>query len=203
MLPAHACDPKRIQRPAPLPSMLSRNVFVGIPPRPSCRNLEEMMAERGVVVDHSTLYRWVIHLVPLRDRAFRRHKRHVERRWRIDETCIKIRGQWKYLHWAVDTENQIIDNSGVNMAALATLKAGKPEGESITIRQSNYLNNLVEQDHRNIKHRICLMQGFKLFCRVQTIMAGIELIHMIRKRQYQHPAGDGSSPSKQFYLLAA
>ncbi|VTR53359.1 Transposase IS66 family [Serratia fonticola] len=69
----------------------------------SLRNLEEMMAERGVIVDHSTLHRWVIRLVPLLDKAFRRHKRTVGRRWRMDETDIKIKGQWKYLYRAVDT----------------------------------------------------------------------------------------------------
>ncbi len=59
----------------------------------SLRNLEEMMAERGIVVDHSTLHRWVIRLVPLLDKAFRRHKRTVGRRWRMDETYIKVKGQ--------------------------------------------------------------------------------------------------------------
>ncbi len=54
----------------------------------SLRNLEEMMAERGIVVDHSTLHRWVISLVPLLDKAFRRHKRAVGYRWRMDETYI-------------------------------------------------------------------------------------------------------------------
>jgi len=61
----------------------------------------------------------------------------------------------------------------------------------------------VEQDHRNIKRRIKLMTGFKSFRRAQTILAGIELIHMLRKGQYQYPDGDGLSPAAQFYLLAA
>ncbi|HBR0915108.1 TPA: IS6 family transposase [Klebsiella pneumoniae] len=68
----------------------------------SLRNLEEMMTERGIVVDHSTLHRWVIRLVPLLDEVFRRHKRTVGRRWRMDETYIRIKGQWKYLYRAVD-----------------------------------------------------------------------------------------------------
>ena len=75
----------------------------------SLRNLEEMMTERGIVVDHSTLHRWVIHLVPLLDEVFRRHKRTVGRRWRMDETYIRIKGQWKYLYRAVDTDGQSID----------------------------------------------------------------------------------------------
>lgn len=200
----------------------------------SLRNLEEMMAERGVIVDHSTLHRWVIRLVPLLDKAFRRHKRPVGRRWLMDETYIKIKGQWKYLYRAVDTAGQTIDflltakrdaaaqrffrkairhhgepeavtidKSGANTAALTTLNAGKPDEETITIRQSKYLNNPVEQDHRNIKRRTRPMLGFKSSRHAQTILAGIELIYMIRKGQLRHPAGDGLSRAEQFYLLAA
>ncbi|WP_414057636.1 IS6 family transposase [Pantoea dispersa] len=201
----------------------------------SMRNIEEMMAERGVIVDHSTLHRWVIRLVPLLDKAFRRHKRAVGRRWRMDETYIRVRGQWKYLYRAVDTSGQTIDflltarrdaaaalrffrkavrhhgepevvtidKSGANTAALATLNAGKPDEETITLRQSKYLNNLIEQDHRNIKRRIHQMLGFKSFRRAQTILVGIELIHMIRKGQFHHSASGGLSPAAQFYLLAA
>ncbi len=96
-----------------------------------------------------------------------------------------------------------IDKSGANTAALTTLNAGKSADENIMVRQKKYLNNLVEQDHRNIKRRIKLMTGFKSFRRAQAILAGIELVHMIRKGQYQHPDGDGLSPAEQFYLLAA
>lgn len=94
-------------------------------------------------------------------------------------------------------------NSGANTAALATLNAGKSADECITVRQSKYLNNRVEQDHRNIKRRIKLMTGFKSFRRAQTILAGIELAHMIRKGQYQNPSGDGLSPAEPFYLMTA
>ncbi|WP_274851781.1 IS6 family transposase [Serratia marcescens] len=201
----------------------------------SLRNLEEMMAERGIIVDHSTLHRRVIRLVPLLNKAFRRHKRSVGRGWRMDETYIKVKGQWKYLYRAVDTAGQTIDflltakrdapaalrsfrkairqhaepevvtidKSGAYTAALATLNAGKPDEKNIIIRQSKYLNNRVEQDHRNIKRRTRPMLGFKSFRRAQTILAGIELTHMIRKGQLQHSAGNGLSSAGQFYLLTA
>ena len=201
----------------------------------SLRNLEEIMAERGVIVDHATLHRWVIRVVPLLDKVFRRYKRRPGNRWRMDETYIRVKGQWKYLYRAVDTDGQTIDflltakrdaaaalrffrkavrNNGepavvtidkscANTAALTTLNAVREEEERLTIRQSKYLNNLVEQDHRNIKRRIKLMTGFKSFRRAQTILAGIELIHMLRKGQLEHPAGGDLSPAEQFYLLAA
>ncbi len=75
----------------------------------SQRNLEEMMVERGIFVDHATLHCWVIRLVPLLDKAFRRYNRTVGRQWRMEETYIKIKGQWKYLYRVVDTAGQTID----------------------------------------------------------------------------------------------
>uniref|UniRef100_A0A077NI75 Transposase n=1 Tax=Xenorhabdus bovienii str. feltiae Moldova TaxID=1398200 RepID=A0A077NI75_XENBV len=67
-----------------------------------------MMAERGITVDHSTLYRWVIR-TPLLGKAFHRHKRPVGRRWRMDETDIKIKGQWRYLYRAVDSDGNTVE----------------------------------------------------------------------------------------------
>ena len=63
----------------------------------SLRDLEEMMAERGFEVDHSSVHRWVIKLVPLFEKAFRKRKRPVGGSWRMDETYVKVRGQLKYL----------------------------------------------------------------------------------------------------------
>ncbi len=57
----------------------------------SLRNLEEMMAERAIGVDHSTVHRWVIKLVPLFEKTFRKHKRPVGKSWRMDETYIKVK----------------------------------------------------------------------------------------------------------------
>ena len=74
------------------------------------RNLEEMLAERGVDVDHSSVYRWVQKFTPQLEAAFRKgKKRPVGTNWRMDETYIKIKGQWKSLYRAVDKEGQTID----------------------------------------------------------------------------------------------
>ncbi len=76
----------------------------------SYRDLEEMMLERGINVDHSTINRWVIHYSPLLENEFRKnHKRKVGGSWRMDETYIKIKGTWHYLYRAVDKEGGTID----------------------------------------------------------------------------------------------
>ena len=83
------------------------------------------------------------------------------------------------------------------------LNADKTDEESITVRQNKYLNNLVEQDHRNIKRRMRPMPGFKSFRRARCLLAGIERVNMVRKGQLHYPAGEGLSSAEQFYLLAA
>src|SRR6185295_5710052 len=75
----------------------------------SLRNLEEMMAERGVQVDHATVHRWAQKILPVLAKAFRRRKRPVGRRWRMDETYIPVGGQWKYLYRAVDRLGHAVD----------------------------------------------------------------------------------------------
>lgn len=76
----------------------------------SYRNIEEMMLERGIHVDHSTINRWVIHYSPLLENEFRKtYKRKTGSSWRMDETYIKIKGVWHYLYRAVDKEGDTID----------------------------------------------------------------------------------------------
>lgn len=198
----------------------------------SLRNLEEMMAERGFQVDHSSVHRWVIKLVPLFEKAFRKHKRPVGRRWRMDEAYVKVGGEWKYLYRAVDKAGntvdfllrahrdnaaprryfeKAIDRNGtpetVTMdksgANLAALQAINAERETpIKVRQVKYLNNIVEQDHRAIKRRNRPMMGFKDFRCARIILSGIETMHMIRKGQMK---GSGATPTiaDQFYSLVA
>lgn len=76
----------------------------------SYRDLEEMMLERGIQVDHSTINRWVIHYAPLLEEEFRKKfKRQTGISWRMDETYIKVKGKWNYLYRAVDKDGDTVD----------------------------------------------------------------------------------------------
>src|ERR1700694_34082 len=72
----------------------------------SYRNLEEMMRERGLQVDHSTIYRWVQNYAPELERRCRPHVKGTKDSWRVDETCIKVKKQWVYLYRAVDAASE-------------------------------------------------------------------------------------------------
>jgi putative transposase len=191
-----------------------------------------MMAERGVCVDHATVHRWAIKILPILAAVFRRHKRPVGSSWRMDETYIKVGGEWKYLYRAVDRaghtidfllrahrdcaaarrfferaielhgvpEKITIDKSGANTATMEGLRADS--GADIELRQSKYLNNIVEQDHRAIKRIVRPMLGFKSFRCASILIAGIEIMHMIKKGQLDCSEGQASSAAEKFYSLA-
>ena len=75
----------------------------------SYRHVEELLEERGVPIDHATIQRWVVKYSPQLEEAFHRRKRPVWVSWRMDETYIKVKGQWYYLYRAVDKTGQTID----------------------------------------------------------------------------------------------
>ena len=75
----------------------------------SYRDLEELLAERGVEVDHVTLYRWVQRFTPLLIDAARPCRHAVGDRWFVDETYVKVAGVWRYVYRAVDQDGRILD----------------------------------------------------------------------------------------------
>ena len=75
----------------------------------SLRNLEEMMAERGISVDHATIHRWVVRYSPELLRRFNARKRAVTGKWHADETYIKVRGRWMYLYRAIDSNGDTVE----------------------------------------------------------------------------------------------
>jgi putative transposase len=199
----------------------------------SYRQLEEMMGERGVAVDHSTLNRWVIKYAPEFEKVFRRRQRPVGRSWRLDETYVKIKGKSAYLYRAVDKEGHTvdflltptrdrdaaeaflrkairtqglpekitIDQSGSNTAAI--MHYNTTHKTAIVIRHCKYLNNIVEQDHRAVKRLTRPMLGFKSFWAARCTLAGIEVMHAIRKGQMATTGAMTQTPAEQFYALAA
>src|SRR4051812_47520398 len=74
----------------------------------SYRDLEAMLADRGVAVDHTTMYRWVQRFAPELEKRMRRHLRPCRGPWHVDETYIRVNGQWRYLYRAVDGTGQTI-----------------------------------------------------------------------------------------------
>ena len=73
------------------------------------RDLEEIMAERGLSVDHVTIWRWVQRYAPVLNQRIRREVRRPNRSWRVDETYVKVGGQWAYLYRAVDSAGETIE----------------------------------------------------------------------------------------------
>ena len=165
----------------------------------SLRDLEEMMAERGIVVDHATIGRWVIRYSPELLERFNRCKRPVSRNWHVDETYIKVRGRWMYLYRAIDSNGDTVEfwfserrnrTAAKRFLSKALKRHGRPERividgsqttreanlacdmenrlqdrsrrklKPIRMRQSAYLNNRIEQDHRAVKRRVRPMLGF-------------------------------------------
>jgi putative transposase len=200
----------------------------------SYRNLEEMMEERGVQVDHSNIYRWVQKFTPHLEVAFRNgKKRPVGSGWRMDETYIQVKGEWKYFYRAVARNGQTIDflltahrdkKAALRFFKKAVRHHGLPNkitidksgantaaiealveetGHKVEIRQNRYLNNLVEQDHRAIKRIVRSMLGFKSFRSTSITLHGIELMHMIKKGQMTADNSQNLSAAGQFYSLAA
>src|SRR6266702_2879959 len=200
----------------------------------SYRHVEELLEERGVPIDHATIQRWVVQDSPLLAEAFHRRKRPVWVSWRMDETSIKVQGQWYSLSRAVEktghtidfllTEHRdepaakrfltkairrhgvpekiTIDGSAANEAAIKSYN--EEHGTAIAIRQIKYLNNIVEQDHRGVKRITRPMLGFKAFDAAQSTLVGIELMHMIKKRQLVVEEGnEGRTAAEHFYALAA
>jgi putative transposase len=190
-----------------------------------------MMAERGVFVDHSTLHCWSVKVLLVLAAVCRRRKVPVGKSWRLDKTYVKVGGQWKYLYRAVDRDGDTIDSllrakrdhtaarafsertidlhgmpekttigkSGSNTAAIASTQADS--GESIEMRHSKYLNNIVEQDHRAIKRVTRPMLGFKTFRCAHILIADIVVMHMSRKGQLCAVKDQASSAADQFYSL--
>ena len=183
----------------------------------SYRDVEELLAERGLRADHVTVWRWVQHYAPELKRRLRQRLKATNDSWRVDETYVRVKGKWVYLYRAVDSTGSTIDflllakrdaaaaerfltkaldgenhpaprviNTDKYAAyppAIVELKADGVLEEKCRHRPVQYLNNVLEQDHRAIKRRIRASQHFRSFWAAWRTIAGYEAIHMIRKGQ--------------------
>ncbi len=197
-----------------------------------------MMAERGIDLDHSAAHRWTQYFSQKLLERFNRKKHQVTRKWNVDETYVRVKGQWMYLYRAIDSNGDTvefwfsverdlraakrfirnalarhgrpdritIDGSQTNRTAIIQCDAEdrlKRGGKPIAIRSSKYMNDKLGPDHRRIKRRIRSMLGFKCTASANTTLAGIELIHMMRKKQGIFAAATLLSLKQQFTALAA
>ncbi len=185
----------------------------------SYRDLEEMMRERGLHVDHTTIFRWVQHYAPELEKRCRPHLKTTTDSWRVDETYVKVKGVWMYLYRAVDSQGQTlefllsstrdaeaakrffakalravhtvpprvitVDKNAAYPKALKELQTVGSLAVSCKLRQSKYLNNLIEQDHRFIKRLVKPGMGFFSFETAWRTLQGYKVINMMRKGQIQ------------------
>ena len=215
----------RTRRPRPTPA--TRSAFAGFrfPPDVivlavrwylrfglSSRDVEELLAERGVEVDHVTIYRWVLRFTPLLADAARPCRHALGDRWQVDETYVKVAGQWRYVYRDIDQFGQIIDvfvsrRRDTNAAhrfferAIGTTKITPAEvitdqapvypavlDELLPAawhRTEQYANNRVECDHGRLKARLRPMRGLKQDHSARVIIAGHAFVQNVRRGQYE------------------
>ena len=183
----------------------------------SYRNVEELLTERGLPADHTTIWRWVQLLCARTEQALSSGNEAHQCSWRVDETYLRVAGKWTYLYRAVDSEGNTIDfflsstrdahaakmflqkalrapghprPRVINMdgnpsypKVISELKQTAELGRRCRCRPVRYLNNIVEQDHREIKRRVNASQAFRSFHGARRTIQGYEAVHMIRKGQ--------------------
>jgi IS6 family transposase len=163
----------------------------------SLRDVEELLEERGLAADHTTVWRWVQRYGPELEQWMRRHLKPTNKSWRVDETYVRVKGRWCYLYRAIDSAGATIDfllsrsrdaDAAKRLFRKALRHASHPQprvintdrapiygsaipdtkeegilGRRCRHRPVQYLNNILEQDHRAIKRRVNAKPGFREF----------------------------------------
>ena len=178
----------------------------------SYRDVEELLTERGVEVDHVTIYRWVQRFTPLVADAARPCRHAVGDRWQVDETYVKVAGRWRYVYRAIDQFGQVIDvfvsprrDAGAArrffQRAIGTTKVAPAEVTTDQARlypavldellpaawhrTDRYANNRVECDHGRLKARLRPMRGLKQDRSARVIIVGHAFIQNVRRGHYE------------------
>jgi transposase-like protein len=182
----------------------------------SYRDVEELLAERGIDVDQVTVHRWVGRFAPLLADAARFGRHRVGERWHVDETYVTVAGRWVYLYRAVDQFGRVIDvyasvrrdgEAARRFFRQARTTTGVVPVEVITDRAptyprvlderwpaawhhvERYANNRVEADHAQVKRRLRPMRGIKTMTGLRVVAAGHALVQNLR-RGYDEIAAD-------------
>ena len=174
----------------------------------SLRDVEELLEERGLEADHTTVWRWVQRYGPELEQRMRLHPKPTNKSWRVDETYVRVKGRWCYLYRAIDSAGATIDSllsafrdADAAKLYISVIPAIKKEGtlrRRCRHRPVQYLNNIIEQDHRAIKRRVNDKQGFREFQAARQTIQGYEAIHMMRKGQVRWVSGTDVRRQNQF-----
>jgi transposase-like protein len=199
----------------------------------SLRDVEELLTERGLAADHTTVWRWVQRYGPELEQRVRRHLKPTNKSWRVDETYVRVQGRWCYLYRAIDSCGATIDfllsaardaeaakrllrqalsdpahpqprvintdKAPIYGAAIPDLKKEGTLRRRCRHRPVQYLNNILEQDHRAIKRRVNAKQGFRELEAAGRTLQGYEAINMLRKGQVRWI--DGNDVRRQNQLI--
>jgi transposase-like protein len=178
----------------------------------SYRDVEELLTERGVEVDHVTVYRWVQRFTPLLADAARPCRYRVGDRWFVDETYVKVAGHWRYVYRAIDQFGQVIDvfvaprrdaraarrflEQAMGTTKVVPVEVVTDRAATYPIvledllpaawhRTEQYANNRVEADHGRLKSRLRPMRGLKQDRNARVVITGHAFVQNVRRGHYE------------------
>jgi transposase, IS6 family len=178
----------------------------------SYRDVEELLAERGVEVDHVTVYRWVLRFTPLLADAARPCRHLVGDRWFVDETYVKVAGRWRYVYRAIDQFGQVIDvfvsprrdtaaarrflEQAIGTTKVAPVEVVTDRAATYPMaleellpapwhRTEQYANNRVEGDHGRLKARLRPMRGLKQDRNARVVVVSHAFVQNVRRGHYE------------------
>jgi IS6 family transposase len=187
----------------------------------SYRDLEELLGERSVDVDHVTLFRWVQRFTPILIDAADPYRDALTGRWLVDETYVKLSGGWRCLYRAIDDDGQVIDvlvskrrdTVAARWFFTAVIRDHGQPGELVTDRAAvlakaiselapgalhttvQYANNRVEADHGRLKARLRRMRGLQRNRTASVVIKGHAFIHSVRRGHYE--LGTDAAPQQR------
>jgi transposase-like protein len=178
----------------------------------SYRDVEELLTERGIEADHVAVYRWVQRFTPLLAEAARPCRHGVGDRWQVDETYVKVAGQWHYVYRAVDQFGQVVNvfisprrdvraarrflERAIGTTKIRPIEVVTDQAPTYPVvleellpaawhRTDRYANNRVEAAHGRLKARLRPMRGLKRDRSAKVIIAGHAFVQNVRRGYYE------------------